>query len=200
MRGQGWCAYSLFAERGLRQGTPSAPPHLERELGGAHHFDDVEGSPADVVPQHLQLSERQAPSSPGTRRGWMPNAVPTPRGRPPGTHALAPALPSRTTRSGSRRRRASVCGSSASLHASWLSPGRRERTGSSWKLQGAGMPPGQVGPTTPQASGSSQHALPRRGEISPVCQGPRLFGRWASVGRERINGQVEEGQRDSYAA
>lgn len=33
--------------------------YLECELGGAHHFYDVEGSPADVVPQHLQLLRRK---------------------------------------------------------------------------------------------------------------------------------------------
>lgn len=27
--------------------------HLECKLGGTHDFDDVEGSPADVVPKHL---------------------------------------------------------------------------------------------------------------------------------------------------
>lgn len=59
------------------QGTPSSlyqgpllpSPHriatgpkanyLECELGGAHHFYDVEGSPADVIPQHLQLLRRK---------------------------------------------------------------------------------------------------------------------------------------------
>ena len=30
-------------------------PHLVRELCGAHHFNDVEGRPADVIAQHLEL-------------------------------------------------------------------------------------------------------------------------------------------------
>ena len=29
--------------------------HLDRELSTAHHFNDVEGGPADVIAQHLEL-------------------------------------------------------------------------------------------------------------------------------------------------
>ena len=31
--------------------------YLEGELGGAHHLDDVEGCPSDVIAQHLELSD-----------------------------------------------------------------------------------------------------------------------------------------------
>lgn len=33
--------------------------HLDGELGTAHHFNDVEGRPADVIAQHLELQEQE---------------------------------------------------------------------------------------------------------------------------------------------
>ena len=36
---------------------------LDGELGGAHHLHNVEGSPRDVVAQHLQLDREEEEST-----------------------------------------------------------------------------------------------------------------------------------------
>jgi len=33
--------------------------NLDGELGTAHHFNDVEGRPADVIAQHLELEDQE---------------------------------------------------------------------------------------------------------------------------------------------
>jgi len=66
--------YAIFQDQALTHSTcVKCIPHtcssclayragftnLDGELGTAHHFNDVEGRPADVIAQHLELQEQE---------------------------------------------------------------------------------------------------------------------------------------------